>query len=146
MSHVGRDLQYAIRSLARTPGATSAAVLALTLGVGLTTTMFSLVYGVLGRGLPYPDGDQIVIAYRDNPARGETRQAMPFTVFADFRREQRSLAALGGTPDGIRRRGVGARLERPVRVSGSGRTRHRSQSRQRLAARVAGLLGARRLP
>jgi hypothetical protein len=31
-------------------------------------------------------------------------------------------------------------------VSGSGRTRHRSQSRQRLAARVAGLLGARRLP
>ena len=52
-----RDIRYGIRSLLKSPGLTIVATLALTLGIGLTTTMFSIVYGALMKGLPYPDGD-----------------------------------------------------------------------------------------
>ncbi len=45
-------------------------MLALTLGIGLTTTMFSIVYGALMKGLPYPDGDRIMIINASNPPRG----------------------------------------------------------------------------
>ena len=65
-----RDVRYGIRSLLKAPGLTAVAVLALTLGIGLTTTMFSIVYGALMKGLPYPDGDRIVIVNRSNTARG----------------------------------------------------------------------------
>ena len=64
-----RDVRYAWRSLLRSPGLTIVATLALTLGIGLTTTMFSIVYGALMRGLPYPDGDRIMAIGRSNPAK-----------------------------------------------------------------------------
>ena len=55
-----RDLRYAVRALARQRGFTLTAVATLALGIGVNTAMFSIVYGLLLRPLPYPDAGAIV--------------------------------------------------------------------------------------
>lgn len=54
------DLRYAVRSLRRTPAFAAAAIATLALGIGATTSVFSTVYGVLLRPLPYPEADRLV--------------------------------------------------------------------------------------
>src|SRR5688572_15899730 len=53
MSSLWQDARYATRALARTPAFTVAALVTLALGIGATTAVFSVVYGVLFRPLPY---------------------------------------------------------------------------------------------
>jgi putative ABC transport system permease protein len=95
-----RDVRYGLRALLKSPGLTIVATLALTLGIGLTTTMFSIVYGALMKGLPYPDGDRIVIVNRSNPTRGIQRQSLPIQDFADYKAQQHVLTELGAFTSG----------------------------------------------
>jgi putative ABC transport system permease protein len=95
-----RDVRYGLRALLKSPGLTIVATLALTLGIGLTTTMFSIVYGALMKGLPYPDGDRIVIVNRTNPTRGIQRQSLPIQDFADYKAQQHVLTDLGAFTSG----------------------------------------------
>ena len=60
LDDLGRDLRHAVRGLGRTPGFAAAVVLILALGTGAATAMFGIVYGLLIRPLPYPDGARIV--------------------------------------------------------------------------------------
>ena len=57
---VARDLRYALRGLARRPAFTFAAVVTLALGIGATTAIFSVVYSVLIKPLPYPNAEDLV--------------------------------------------------------------------------------------
>ncbi len=95
-----RDLRYGIRGLLNSPGLTIIAVLALTLGIGLTTTMFSIVYGAMIKGLPYPDGDRVVILQRSNPVRGIQNSSLPIQDYIDFRQTQRSSTDLAAVTSG----------------------------------------------
>jgi predicted permease len=95
-----RDVRYGIRTLIKSPALTIIATLALTLGIGLTTTMFSIVYGALMKGLPYPDGDRIVVVTRSNPTRGIERQNLPIQDYVDYRAQQRAFVDLAAATSG----------------------------------------------
>src|SRR5688572_28732582 len=60
MESLLRDLRIACRGLSRSPGFAAVAVLTLALGIGATTAVFSVVYGVLLRPLPFPGADRFV--------------------------------------------------------------------------------------
>jgi putative ABC transport system permease protein len=94
MYAIFRDIRYGFRSLLKSPGLTLVATAALTLGIAVTATMFSIVYGVLLIGLPYPGGDRIVRVQRSNPARGDTRMDIPIADYTDYRAQQTTLAPL----------------------------------------------------
>ena len=60
LDDLGRDVRHAVRSLGGSPGFAATVVLALALGIGANTAMFSVVHGMLIRPLPYPDAGAIV--------------------------------------------------------------------------------------
>jgi putative ABC transport system permease protein len=68
-----RDLQYAARTLARTPGFAATAILTLTLGIGANTAIFSLINSLLLRPLPVRNPDQLVLV--SDPSRGSDTPA-----------------------------------------------------------------------
>ncbi len=63
-----RDVQYAARSLRRTPAFTFVAIVTLALGIGANTAIFSVVHAVLLQPLPFAHGDRLVRAYENVPA------------------------------------------------------------------------------
>ena len=60
LDDLARDLRHAARGLGRSPGFTATVVVVLALGIGANTAMFSVVYGMLIRPLPYPDAEALV--------------------------------------------------------------------------------------
>ena len=94
MHALARDLRYAVRSLRSSPALTIVAALALTLGIGLTTTVFSIAYAALMRGLPYPGGDRVAFVQEANPGRGIRNLSLSIHDFAEIRGAQRSFSTL----------------------------------------------------
>jgi hypothetical protein len=60
LATLAQDLRYGLRLLRRTPGFAAAATLTIALGIGATTAMFSVVYGVVLKALPYGEPDRLV--------------------------------------------------------------------------------------
>src|SRR3954468_24012464 len=67
MTTLIQDLRHALRLMVRAPGFTVAALLTLALAIGVNTAVFSVVYGVLLRPLPYAAPDRIVILSEEHP-------------------------------------------------------------------------------
>lgn len=91
-----REIRFALRSLRRSPGMVTAGVVALALGIGLTTTMFSIIYGLLIKGLPYQDPDRIAVIYRVDARGAGEEELVPFGDFVRYRAGQRSFSVFGG--------------------------------------------------
>jgi predicted permease len=91
MNNFWKDVRHGARLLGRHPGLTLVAVLALTLGIGLTATMFSIVYGALFRGLPFEDARQIIHVEESNLPEGENSLMVPIHDYLDWRTQQRSF-------------------------------------------------------
>jgi len=81
------DLRYAIRQLRKSPGFTAAAVLTLALGIGATTAIFSVVYAVLLRPLPYGEPERLVQLYETGLRAAGSRDWVSFPNFLDWRRQ-----------------------------------------------------------
>ena len=56
---IWQGMRYGIRTVRKNPGFAATAVLTIALGIGATTTIFSLVYGVALRPLPYPEPERL---------------------------------------------------------------------------------------
>jgi putative ABC transport system permease protein len=96
-----QDLRYAFRTLGKNPGFAAVAVLALALGIGANTAIFSVVNAVLLRPLPFPDPDRLTMVYSFNPAKGFPRFPVSVPDFIDWRGQSRlfeGMAAVDGAP------------------------------------------------
>ena len=88
LDDIVQDVTYAVRAFRRAPGYALAATLTLALGIGATTTIFSVVDGVLLRGLPYRDADRIVDLWEVSDNGGYRLPSYP--TFKDWRAESRT--------------------------------------------------------
>ena len=95
LGSLGRDLRFALRGLARRPSFTVAAVLTLALGIGATTAIFSVVYSVLIKPLPYPNSDELVSIEATAPGVNIDDLASDQTMLLAYRDEGRTFASLG---------------------------------------------------
>jgi len=99
METILQDLRHALRVLGRSPGFTAVAALTLALAIGATTAMFSVVYGVLLRPLPYSDPNRIMAIFEVNTKGTWSRLADP--NFDDFGDQSHSFQAIAKYSDNI---------------------------------------------
>ncbi|MBT8461420.1 MAG: ABC transporter permease [Gemmatimonadetes bacterium] len=90
-----KDVRYGVRMLIGSPVLSLIAIVAFSLGIGLTTTVFSIVNGAMYKGLPFPEGDRIVSVWRNNPDRDIERGGVSLHDYVDYRDQQSTLQAFG---------------------------------------------------
>jgi len=100
LDHLVRDVAYAFRRMARSPGFTAVAVLSLALGIGANTAIFSLVNAVLLSGLPVRSPQELVEIYTSEPARGD-EAGYPYSLssvpdLSDLRQRTDLFDGVGG--------------------------------------------------
>jgi predicted permease len=99
MGDLGRDLTYAIRALLRAPLLLLTTVLTLAIGIGLSTGIFAVAYGVLLRPLPYADSSALVVIahhWADTPDRDT---GVPLGDVDEWRRRARAFERIAGHSD-----------------------------------------------
>jgi predicted permease len=94
MDDLRQDLRYAFRLLQCSPGFAAAAISTLALGLGASTAIFSVAYGVSLRPLPYRDADRLVRIYEANRSEGNLKQSVSEANFHDWRTGAPSLEAM----------------------------------------------------
>jgi predicted permease len=100
MDTILNDLRYALRSLRRTPGFTTAAVLTLAIGIGANTAIFSIVDHVILRPLAYHDPDRLYVVHEAVPKLAHIAPAIPVSAnhFVEWKRNTNAfedMALLG---------------------------------------------------
>ena len=90
-----QDLRYGFRTFVRQPAFALTAILALALGIGANTAVFSVVYAALLKPLPFPQPDRLIYAHDTYPAVANASVSWPkFVALRDGTRTLSSLAAL----------------------------------------------------
>ena len=115
LENFARDLQYAVRTLAKTPGFAAIIVLTLALSIGANSAIFSVIDGVLLRPLPYPHPDRLVRIFFTS----KTFPKFPLNPFdmRDIRARNRSFGAIAGIVRNDRQLSGVGRPERLVSFS-----------------------------
>jgi putative ABC transport system permease protein len=93
---IGRDIRYALRLLVRTPVFSLIAVLTFAVGIGANAAVFSVVDGVLLRGLPYPDPNRITMVWVDNRREKIKEDINSYPNYRDWRDQNTVYEHLAG--------------------------------------------------
>ncbi|MGH9741851.1 MAG: permease prefix domain 1-containing protein, partial [Candidatus Acidiferrum sp.] len=91
-----QDIRYAFRMLRKNPGFTATAVLTLALGIGANTAIFSVVYAVLLKPLPYANPGQLFTAFQANKQQGIGEAGCSYPNYEDWRAQNHVFSELGG--------------------------------------------------
>src|ERR1044072_9507109 len=94
-----QDLRYGLRTLRKHPGFTAVAVIALALGIGANTAIFSVVNTVLLRPLPYKDPDRLVMVWEDDTKGGYPRDTPAVANYVDWRDQNQDFDGMAATGD-----------------------------------------------
>ena len=122
MSDLFSYIRHGVRMLVRRPGLSVAAVVALALGIGLTTTMFSIVYVAAIRGLPFEKSEDLVALFRNRPAQGVEFMGVTIHDFQDWRAQQTSFEDIAAYYSETVN--VGGTEGRPIRYLGAYASAH----------------------
>jgi putative ABC transport system permease protein len=95
MGGLWNDLRFAVRVLWKSPEFTGIALLALVLGIGANTAIFSVVNAVLLRPMPFQDPERLVVVWETSPRTNKNNVANPQN-FAEWRTLNRSFEAMAG--------------------------------------------------
>ena len=94
MHSLRQDFRYALHTLRRAPGFALIAILTLALGIGATTSIFSVMNGVVLRPLPFPDADELVQVHTRVQGEPASRRSLSPPNFASLREQSRTFAGL----------------------------------------------------
>jgi len=94
-----QDLRYGLRSLRKKPGFTFTAVIALALGIGANSAIFSVINGVLLRSLAYRDANSIVMVWEKNFQRGRSQNSVSPANFLDWKKQSVSFEQFAASWD-----------------------------------------------
>ena len=94
MDSVMQDLRAALRGFARNRGFAAAVILTMALGIGANAAIFSVVYGVLLRPLPYSNGDDILILRQQRPLAGIQAQGFSPPEMDDYRQQSKTIESI----------------------------------------------------
>jgi putative ABC transport system permease protein len=89
-----QDIRYGVRVLLRNRSFTLMAVITLSLGIGANTAIFSVIYGVLLRPLPYRDGHQLVVVHQRAKLAGVEDMGFSVKEFHDFKEQNKTLESM----------------------------------------------------
>jgi putative ABC transport system permease protein len=87
-----QDVRYGLRTLRKSPGFTSVALLTLALGIGANTAIFSVVYAVLLSPLPYRNASRLIVLHETTPKVGAVSVSYP--NFLDWRAQSRAFSQM----------------------------------------------------
>ena len=88
------DIRYATRNLIKRPAFTLIAAITLALGIGANTAIFSSVYALLLKPLPFPELDRVVAVWDTYPSRGVRRNEVALPNYLDWRAQNQSFEQL----------------------------------------------------
>jgi putative ABC transport system permease protein len=91
-----QDARFAFRMLRKNPGFTAVAVLTLALGIGANTAIFSVVYAVLLKPLPYTNPEQLFTAFQANTQQGVAETGCSYLNFEEWRAQNHVFSELAG--------------------------------------------------
>ena len=89
------DIRFAVRTLAKSPAFSVAAILCLALGIGVNATIFSCVRALLLRPFPYRAPDELVAIGESNPKRGWHMNSVSYPNFRSWQAENRTMESVG---------------------------------------------------
>ena len=107
-----QDLSFGARMLRRQPGFTLVALLALALGIGANTAIFSIVDAVLWRPLPFPSSNEVISLGEQRPRENRVHGPVAPADFYDWRRDNRAFSAMAAVEPGSINISGGAEPER----------------------------------
>jgi putative ABC transport system permease protein len=100
METLWNDIRFGLRNMRRTPLTVGAALVALALGIGVNTAIFSVVNAILFDPMPYPQSDRIMLVWESNPAQGYPTFAVASQNWLDWRTQSKSFQSLAAVNPG----------------------------------------------